>query len=263
MSTLESMTLTQHEGWAHVELALPERRNALGWSFAYDVAAIAEELHETKPRVVLLTGQGPAFTVGGDLHFFAELDDQELPQKMDAMVSTFHKALVRWAELPMPVVTAVQGAVAGGGLGLLGVSDTVLAAEGTVFASGFSALGLSGDGLWSWFMPRMLGHRRAVEFVLERKNYTAEQAAEYGLATRVVPADQLRAAADAVVASYLAGPPISLSRMKRLLMDPILADLRQQAELETQAMEETVRTQDALQGIRAFAAKQQPQFSGN
>ncbi|WP_051214992.1 enoyl-CoA hydratase/isomerase family protein [Granulicoccus phenolivorans] len=254
---------TGHDGWIHVELSSPANRNALGTQFVEALIATAEHLHREMPRAVLVTAEGPTFTVGGDLKLFAGLSAEELPATMDWMVSGYHGALLRWLELPMPVVAAVHGAVAGGGLGLLGVADTVLAAEGTVFASGFAALGLSGDGLWSWFLPRMIGQRRTVEFVFEQRNLEAAEAADWGLVTRVVPGADLLAEGTRVVQRYAAGPSGSLARMKDLLVGPTREALRQQAARETAAMHDTVRSPDAVTGIRAFVAKQQPRFQGS
>ena len=92
-------------------------------------------------------------------------------------------------------MAAVHGAVAGGGLGLIYVADIVLAAEGTRFATGFAGLGVSGDGGSTWFLPRLVGARRAAELYFSQRVLDADEALEWGLITRIVPPNDLVAEA--------------------------------------------------------------------
>ena len=147
-------------------------------------------------RAVLIRAEGPSFTVGGDVAAMARTPPAELPALVSRITATYHATLQLLDRLPVPVVTAVHGAVAGGGLGLVYVADIVLAAESARFTAGFAGLGLSVDSGGTWFLPRLVGTRRAAELCFSQRVLTASQAAEWGLITRVVRDEDLAAEAE-------------------------------------------------------------------
>jgi 2-(1,2-epoxy-1,2-dihydrophenyl)acetyl-CoA isomerase len=159
-------------------------------------------------------------------------------------------------------VVAVHGSVAGGGLGLLYSADIALAAEGTKFATGFTKLGLSGDGGNSWFLPRLVGPRRAAEFYLEHRVLDAAEAADWGLVTRVVPADELQDQALDVVRKLAQGPTRAYGEIRRLLRDSWTATLPEQLAAETEAISRTGATGDASGAVSSFLARTTPIFQG-
>jgi 2-(1,2-epoxy-1,2-dihydrophenyl)acetyl-CoA isomerase len=224
-------------------------------AFAQAVAACAGA------RAVLICADGPAFTVGGDIkHFKSRLDD--LGTALREMVPDFHAALGALAELPMPVVAALQGPIAGGGLGLAFCSDVVLAAPSARFVCGFSLLGLSGDGGGTWWLPRLVGPKRAAEMMMLNRSVSAEEAVALGLATRIVDADQLEAEALSVARGLAAGPAVSLAQTKRLLRQSWSVSLGEQLDAETAAMMRCSQTADAREGVDAFSARRAPEFKG-
>ena len=162
----------------------------------------------------------------------------------------------------MPVVAAVHGAVAGGGLGLIYVADIVLAAEGTRFTAGFGGLGLSGDGGGTWFLPRLVGMRRAAELYFGRRVLQADEAATWGLITRVVREKDLTAEAESAARQLAAGPTRALAEIRTLLRRSPDASLGDQLLAETAAQSRTVATRDAAHGIECFMTKSRPEFRG-
>jgi 2-(1,2-epoxy-1,2-dihydrophenyl)acetyl-CoA isomerase len=160
------------------------------------------------------------------------------------------------------VVAAVRGAVAGGGLGLIFVADVVIAAAGTKFAAGFGGLGLSGDGSGTWFLPRLVGARRAAEFYLEQRVLAADEAASWGLITRVVPAAELAAEAERTARQLAAGPTRAWSEIRTLLRRSAETSLGDQLAAETAAQCRTAGTRDARHAIASFLAKTRPAFDG-
>jgi 2-(1,2-epoxy-1,2-dihydrophenyl)acetyl-CoA isomerase len=212
-------------------------------------------------RAILITAEGPTFTVGGDLdHFLANVD--RLEPELDSMIGVFHSALADLTESPIPIVTAAQGAAAGGGLGLLWAADVVIAAENLKLALGFTRLGLSGDGGSSWHLPRLVGMRRAQELVLGRRVLDAQEAHELGLVSRVVPLDELTTAGEEAAASFASGPTVSLGHMRRLLWRSSTVTAREHLAAEHEAMKACGATEDAAEGVRAFAEKREPRFEG-
>jgi 2-(1,2-epoxy-1,2-dihydrophenyl)acetyl-CoA isomerase len=212
-------------------------------------------------RAVLVRADGPAFSVGGDLHHFAGRLD-ELPAELKAMIRGFHLTLRRLAELPMPVVCAAHGAIAGGGLGLLWASDLVLLADDVTLTAAFARLGLSGDGGSSWYLPRLVGLRRALQLMLGGRSLSAAAALEWGLADRVVPAAELPQEAAEAVRALADGPTVALGEIRRLVRAAGERDLTAGLDAELAAIIRCGATADAREGIRSFLDRRPPAFSG-
>lgn len=247
---------------AEVVLARADARNAIDLEWAQSLDSVASRCAaDGSIRAVLIRADGPAFTVGGDLsHLEARLDD--LPAELDRMITPFHRALRTFGELAVPVVTAAHGAVAGGGLGLLWCADIVLLAEGTKLATGFPRLGLSGDGGSTWYLPRLVGLRRAVELQIEGRVLDASEAVDWGLASRVVAADTLEAEARAAVRRLADGPTRAFGEVRNLLRRSFDRDLGDGLAAEFDAMQRCAQTADALEGIGAFITRREPGFKG-
>ncbi|HWE33297.1 MAG TPA: enoyl-CoA hydratase-related protein [Solirubrobacteraceae bacterium] len=256
---MSRVTVRHDDGLATLRLTRADAGNAIDpqWVADFGEAVAACE----GARAVLICADGPAFTVGGDLKHFAGRRD-ELAEALEEMVPAYHAALGQLAAHPAPVVAAIQGPIAGGGLGLAFCADIVLATPDTRFVCGFSLLGLSGDGGGSWFLPRRVGPLRAAEMMLLNRPVSAEEAVELGLATRVIAADRLAAEADAIARQLAAGPTRSFAHMKRLLRESWAATLDQQLDAETAAMIDCGATADAREGVDAFLARRPPNFTG-
>ena len=255
-------------GVASLQLVRDDAGNAIDpamvTAFGAAVDAVAHDLDGGSPaiRCVLISATGRAFTVGGDLrHFAAHLD--ELAAELGAMVPDYHRSLKKLAEIAAPVVCAVNGPIAGGGLGIAWASDIVIAADDARFATGFDKLGLSGDGGSSWYLPRLVGMRRAQEMLMRGRVLDAAEALEWGLVTEVVPLSDLHARAEQVAAELAAGPPVGLARIRRLLRDSWDLTLEEQLLRENEAMLATGATADGAEGVRAFVERRPPEFRGS
>jgi 2-(1,2-epoxy-1,2-dihydrophenyl)acetyl-CoA isomerase len=254
--------LTVDGGLARLRLVRAGAGNAIDPEM---VAALQQAISacatEAGVRALLICAEGPAFTVGGDLRHFLE-ERERLAEALDAMIGPYHQTLARLAELPVPVVCAVQGAAAGGGLGLLWCADVVLAADDAKFATGFSRLALSGDGGSSWWLPRMVGMRRARELLLVGRVLCADEAADWGLVSRVVARDRLEDEALAAARELAAGPTVAYGEMRRLLARSLSATLADQLAEEQRASARCGATADAGEGIAAFLERRAPRFQG-
>jgi enoyl-CoA hydratase/carnithine racemase len=241
-------------GIARIRLIRDEARNAIDAAMV-DALGAAVAGCEARPgvRCVLIGADGPSFTVGGDLRYMADHLDQ-LPERLEALIGRYHATLVRLAELPAPVVCAVRGGTAGGGLGLLWCSDVVIAADDLKLASGFAHLGLSGDGGSTWYLPRLVGLRRALDLTLGGLVLSAAQALEWGLVSRVVPTAELEAAAEETARRY--------GHMRRLLRGSSTRSFAEGLEAERVAIVDCGATADAREGVTAFVARRAPHFSG-
>ena len=115
------------------------------------------------------------------------------------------------------VVAAVQGSAAGAGIGLVGLSDYVVSAESTKYVMAYTGIGLTPDGASSWFLPRTIGLKRALELTVTNRVLSAQEALDWGLITEVVPDDELTARAEAVAVHFAGGPTQAYAAAKRLL----------------------------------------------
>jgi 2-(1,2-epoxy-1,2-dihydrophenyl)acetyl-CoA isomerase len=260
---LTTIEFSVSDGLGVLRLNRPEHRNAINETVPGDLYEVAQRCAaDPGLRALLIAGNGPAFTVGGDISMFARAARGELPEDLRRMTTLYHAALLLLRDLDAPIVAAVHGAVAGGGLGLLYAADIALAAEGTKFATGFTGLGLSGDGAGTWYVPRLAGPRRAAELYFEQRVLDAREAAEWGLVTRVVPAETLEAEALALARRLAAGPTRAYGEIRRLLHQSWSATLADQMKAETDALSRTAATGDAARAIAGFAGKSPITFQG-
>jgi 2-(1,2-epoxy-1,2-dihydrophenyl)acetyl-CoA isomerase len=262
-SSLRTVLLEVADGVATLRLNRPDQGNAINEEMAADLEEAATRIAESSGvRAVMIAGNGPNFTLGGDVNLFAGTSAEQLPHRLRRMIDGYHQAIERLTSIDAPVVAAVRGAAAGGGLGLLYVADIVIAADDARFALGYGALGLTSDGGNTWFLPRMVGMRRAQELFLLNRRLTAQEAFEFGLISRLVSSDAVEKEAAAIATNLAAGPTRAFGAMRRMLRQSFETGLGDQLEAEKDSIIRASRTDDAREGIAAFAAKRRPQFSG-
>ena len=148
-------------------------------------------------------------------------------------------------------------------MGLLYAADIVVAADNARFALGYGALGLTADGGNTWFLPRMVGMRRAQELFLLNLRLTAQEAQAFGLVSRLAPDDAVEAEALTLAATLAAGPTRAYGAVRRMLRQSFETGLSNQLEAEKQSIVAASRSDDAQEGIAAFVAKRRPQFRGS
>jgi 2-(1,2-epoxy-1,2-dihydrophenyl)acetyl-CoA isomerase len=248
---------------ATVCLNRPADRNAIDMRMAEETLEVARRIAaDNAIRAVLICGNGPALSVGGDIDYFSSAASDQFGALLARMTTPFHEGFRVLSRVDVPIVTAAHGAVAGGGLGYVYAADLVLAAEGTKFVTAFAALGLSGDGGGTWHLPRLIGARRAAEAYLRNRPIEASEALQWGLINEIVPAEDLRNRAEAVARELANGPTRGFARMRALLRDTWRNDLSTQLQAETEALRCTGDTADAAGAINDFAEKCRPEFTG-
>lgn len=251
--------LRREGGVAHLRFNRPQALNAIDLPLAQAFHAACRELAgDTGLRAVILSGEGRAFMAGGDLPSMVA-DPTVVPASVIAEV---HPALEILAALRAPVIAAVHGAVAGGGLGIALAADLVLAAEGTRFTMAYPKIGTSADCSTSWNLVRTLGMRKAMEIALLSEPFDAAEALRLGLINRVVPADDLMAQAERLAAGFAAGAPLALGNLKRLVRQAADNDLHTHLAMEATLFQACAATADFTEGIQAFLGKRAANFQG-
>jgi 2-(1,2-epoxy-1,2-dihydrophenyl)acetyl-CoA isomerase len=260
---LRTVLLDFTDGVATLRLNRPHEGNAINPELAADLAEASTQIAERPDvRAVLIAANGPNFTVGGDLSVFAETAREQLPNQLRRMIDSFHLAIERLTSIDAPVVAAVRGGAGGGGLGLLYAADIVVAADDARFAIGYGALGLTADGGNTWFLPRMVGIRKAQELFLLNRRLTAQEAFEFGLVSRLAPSDAVDTEAAALAATLAAGPTRAYGAVRRMLRQSFETGLSDQLDAEKESLVAASRTDDAQEGIAAFVAKRRAEFRG-
>jgi 2-(1,2-epoxy-1,2-dihydrophenyl)acetyl-CoA isomerase len=256
---MTDVKLSVEEGLARLTLARPDAGNAIDRGLVSQLRAHAEALRaRADVRCVVLAGQGRNFCVGGDLAFFDSLDDVEA--EIRDLAHDFHAGIQALRELDAPVVAAVQGAAAGGGLSLACASDIVVAAESARFTVAYTAAGLSPDGGCSWFLPRVVGYRLAAELLLSNRLLSATEAAAAGIVTRVVPDAELDAATLELAGRLVNGATHAYGSVKRLLQSGAVNPLDRQLEAEAIEIAANAAGPDGREGVAAFLAKRPARF---
>lgn len=257
-----SVSFELREGIACVTLVQPERGNPFDQAFCSQMCEVAIECDETPGvRAVLIRAEGKYFSVGADLKWLGA-DQARLPRNLKAATAALHMAISRFARCDAPVVLAAHGLVTGGAVALTAMADFSLAARSARFYAAYNAIGFVSDGGGSYFIPRRVGTRRAAEFLMLNQIWSAEQAAEYGLLTRVVDDAALDAEALALAQQLAAGPTRTYGEMKRLLLSTHEQPLEAQLELEARSIAACAKTQDSWNAIQAVMAKRKPEFFG-
>lgn len=258
----EVLTLDRKDGVATITLNRPDAFNALNLTLGRELFHAALEVDEDPSvRSVVITGAGKAFCAGGDVKDFAD----NLPRigiLVKELTTYLHGAVSRLCRSDKPVIMAVNGVAAGGGLSFALSGDLVLAAESARFAMAYAKIAATPDGSSSYFLPRLVGLRRAMELYFTSRVLSAREALEWGLVTRVVPDGELKGAADALARELAQGPTRAFGGAKRLFHQSTWESLETQMELEAQAIARSGHTEDFANGVTAFANKKTPVFKG-
>jgi 2-(1,2-epoxy-1,2-dihydrophenyl)acetyl-CoA isomerase len=258
----QTMTFDIVEGIATLTLNRPDDANALNQQMAnelLDAAMICSS--DERVRAVIVTGNGKMFCAGGDLR---EMDEQgeRRPEHLTRMASALHGALIRFAHMDAPVIMAVNGTAAGGGFSMALSGDIILASDKAKFIAAYTASGLTPDGSSTFFLAKHVGLLRAKELLLTNRLLSAQEACDWGMVTRVVPAENLMDEARKLATSFAVGPTRAFGGLKQLLQTAYSDPMETQLERETRSISQMMRTHDGPHGLNAFLNKQKPQFKG-
>jgi enoyl-CoA hydratase len=243
-----------------VELSRPEALNAMNTAMGEDLLRCFEELHrDPAVRAVVFTGAGnKAFCVGGDLKEREGMTDEA----WRAQHVIFEAAAARVLHCPVPVIAAVEGFAMGGGCELAVLSDFVVCGETAVFAVPEVTRGIFPGVGGTQLLPRILGAPMAKEMIFTGRRVDAREAKAIGLVNHVVPAGQARAKASEIAAAIADNGPIAVRQAKKAINWGGETDLETGMILAIEAYNNTVTTEDRLEGVRAFNEKRKPRFRG-
>ncbi|MGQ9367842.1 enoyl-CoA hydratase/isomerase family protein [Azospirillum sp. ST 5-10] len=258
----EPVLLDRAGAVAWLRLNRPQVLNAIDEETAH---AFLEACHavagDPAVRAVVIAGQGRAFMAGGDLARF-RADPDRAAETAGAIIGPLHTALEVLAALPAPVLASVHGAVAGAGMSVALAADLCIAADDARFTLAYARIGATPDGSGTYWLPRLVGLRKAMELALLAETIDAAEALRLGLVNRVVAAAALEAETRALAERLASGPTAAFGRIKRLLHRSATASLADQLAAEEESFRASAATDDFREGVGAFFDKRSPTFHG-
>jgi enoyl-CoA hydratase/carnithine racemase len=248
---------TKCDGYQHIEIDYAEKKNTMSSAFFAQLRdAFYAANNDREVRAILLSGRGDIFSGGGDIQEFAKN-----PFADGYTSSPIYHAIDEVLRCDKPIVAAVQGAAVGGGATILLACDIVVAAEETKFLFPFAQLGINAELGSSYLLPLTVGMRFASKWLLLAEPVGSEEALQAGLATEVVPADQLMSTSMRYVTRLTELVPRSVRTNKRLLRHGHAAALQSVLVEEFKELEVGGASDELKEAIEAFKGKRKPDFS--
>lgn len=250
-------------GVATLTFARPEAMNALDTATKDALRdTVRRAADDDAARCVLLAGEGRAFCVGQDLREHARLLDAGADDVWRTVREHYAPIVHGLATMAKPVVAAVGGIAAGAGAAFAFAADLRILGESAGFNLAFSGVGLSTDSGASWTLPRLVGYGRAAELLLRPRTVGAAEALSLGLATRVVPDDQVLPESLEFARELAAGPTVAYAAIRDALAHSASHDLADSLAHEADLQARCGDTEDHRAAVAAFLAKQRPEFRG-
>ena len=255
------------DGVATMTMNRPEVRNALSLEMRQDMRKFLAEIeYDPKVRCVVLKGAGEHFMAGGDVKSFSEIvkttTGEERRRQFEQRIHDLHPMIFLMRRLPKPIIASVQGAAAGAGLSVAMACDLIIAADTAFFTLAYVNIGTSPDGSGTYFLPRLVGLKKAMEIALLGDRFDAATAKEIGLVNFVVPAATLEAETAKLATRLANGPTRAIANTKNLLNKSLERSMEEQLAAEAVSFADCAASADWAEGVTAFAEKRKPRFTG-
>jgi len=259
----EVLLVERADAVATITMNRPESMNSLSVDLKLALrAALEDAAADPAVRAVVLTGSGRGFCVGQDLREHVALLEADDPAPLSTVTDHYNPIVMALAQMPKPVIAAVNGMAAGAGAGLAFACNFRIAATTSGFLIAFANVGLALDSGVSWTLPRLIGSARATALCLLAEPVTAQAALEMGMVNAVVEADHLAAATHELAARLAAGPTAAYAAIKSGIAYAATSSLADALAEEARLQTDIGHTVDHRSATAAFIAKQKPTFVG-
>ncbi len=258
----ESLLLDIRDHVATITLNRPDAYNAVNVQLARELLEATTQVDEDpQVRCLVITGVGKAFCAGGDVKGFHD-NLSQIGTHLKQLTGLLHASVSRIARMPKPVIAAINGVVAGGGMGLMLACDLSYAVESATFTLAYTRIGANPDGSSTFWLPRLLGPRRALELIYTNRVLTAQEAYAWGLLNGVVAPDKFPDEVYGMGRQLAQGPTLAYGRAKQLCYTSVNETLETHMENEAREIADSGKTDDFREGILAFIQKRPPAFQG-
>jgi 2-(1,2-epoxy-1,2-dihydrophenyl)acetyl-CoA isomerase len=262
-NTVESTVILEitEKGVAIIRLNRPKALNAINDQMKRELRDVVRQVaQDPAVKAVILTGEGRAFCAGGDVK---EMSGSRQPMYLrNRMRSYLHQIIIMIQQMEKPVITAVNGFAVGAGCNLALSGDIILASDQAKFSEIFVQVGLVPDAGGFYFLPRLIGLHRAKELVFSGKMVDAAEADRIGLVNHVYPHEELLPKALEMANRFAEGPLLAIGMAKTMLNQSADLDLIRALDYEAAVQAVMANTEDHQEGVKAFAEKRKPKFSG-
>src|SRR5882757_2547151 len=242
---------------AIITLTRPAAFNSINLSIAKKLEQLGAEVEASDDiRVLVIEGEGRAFSAGGDLQTIgAAAEANTVTPVVGELLRHYHAFIEIIRRMPKISLSSVHGSAAGAGMGLAFVTDLCIAAEDAKFTPAYAKIGVSPDGGSTVGIVGTVGSRRALQIFLSEDNFTAQQAHEWGLVARIVPATELKAATRQFAERLAQNPPAAIAGTKSLVYQAAVASTRQQLDAEEEKIIESMQTDEFRAAVKRFTSK--------
>ncbi|MGY8679228.1 enoyl-CoA hydratase-related protein [Bradyrhizobium sp. UFLA05-153] len=242
---------------ATITLNRPAAFNSINLAIAQRLEQLAAEIETSDAiRVVVIEGEGRAFCAGGDLQTIgAAAEANTVTPVVGELLKHYHAFIETLRRMPKLSLSSVHGSAAGAGMGLAFVTDLCIAAEDAKFTPAYAKIGVSPDGGSTVGIVGTVGTRRALQIFLAEDSFTAQQAHEWGLVAKVVPAAELKAATRQLAERLAQNPPAAIAGTKSLVYQAATTPVRQQLDAEEHKIIMAMHTEDFRVAVKKFTSK--------
>lgn len=252
--------LDKKEGIARITMNRPEAMNGLDADILHEMeTALNESENDDQIRVVVITGKGRAFSAGADLKYQLNVIAGDIVRRLE-FIRLVRRVTDTIYNLSKPVIAAVNGFALAGGLEILLACDLAIAADNAQIGDQHINYALLPGAGSSQRLPRLIGARKAKEYLFTGKWMSAQEAEKLGLVNQVVPADKLEEAVNEMATKLASKSPLTMKEIKRLANQGLETDLHAGLEMEGQACVLHAASDDANEGLRAFIEKREPKW---
>ncbi len=259
----EYILLDKQDGVATITLNRPEKYNAFAGRMRQEIVEVIDNVaQDREARVVVITGAGKAFCVGGDVNEFVSGTTQALEKHVSNERHAMCKAALTINTMEKPVIASVNGVAAGGGCNLALACDIRIASEKARFGQVFVRRGVHPDWGGIYFLPRLVGYSKAAELIFSGEVVGAEEALKIGMVNKVVPHEELAVATRELAERIAKNAPIPIAFAKRGLQNFGKWDLAQALDYEAYVLEVCKQSEDFMEGFSSFLEKREPVFKG-
>lgn len=261
MDNYQTLDYVVADSIATISLNRPNDANGMNLELTTELAQVAKICSEDAHiKAVIVTGHGKFFCAGGDVKAMYE-DELSAGDTVKQIADQLHLAISRFTRMSAPLIAAVNGVAAGAGFSIAVSADMVIAAENAKFTMAYSKIGLSPDGSSSYFLPRLIGLRKAQELMFTNRVLSAEEALQWGLINQVVADDQLAVEAKKLAHSFVSGSSTANAAIKQLLVHSFGNDLETQMDLESDTIRACANADDGREGVASFVEKRTAKFN--
>jgi len=236
---------------ATITLNRPGAFNSIDLSIAKKLEQLGAEVEANYDvRVLVIEGEGRAFSAGGDLQTIgAAADADTIAPVVGELLKHYHAFIETMRRMPKIVLSSVHGSAAGAGMGLAFVADLCIAADDARFTPAYAKIGVSPDG------GSTVGVRRALQIFLAEDSFSAQQAHDWGLVAKVVPAAELKAATRKLAERLAQNPPAAIGGTKSLVYQAAVTSTRQQLDAEEEKIIDCMHTDEFRVAVKKFTTK--------